>query len=191
MTDTMAPPAARPECSRGASPRATDRTRAPRVRATASAPAHAGRTGGTAPFVLLIMVLLASGLVATLWLSTAAAADSYRLEGARTGARDLSEQAEHLRRDVEAMQSAPSVAAGAARIGMVPGGTPSVLLVRPDGSTQLVGAPTPASAAPPGPATTVVSRPAPASPTPTSPATPAAGTTGAVTAVAGDPEGPR
>ena len=77
---------------------------------------------GTAPFVLLIMVLLTGGLVATLWLSTAAAADSYRLDEARQVARDLSEQSERLHRDVEAAQSAPALAAAARAQGMVPGG---------------------------------------------------------------------
>ena len=145
-------------------------------------------------------MLLASGLVATLWLSTAAAADSYRLENARNGARDLSEQAERLRRDVEAMQSAPSVAAGAARIGMVPGGTPAVLLVRPDGSTQLVGTPTAAAAAPPAPvgpsapaavgATPSAAAATPTAATPTA-ATPTAGSPATTTPLTGDPEGPR
>ncbi|WP_433026169.1 hypothetical protein [Actinomycetospora sp. CA-053990] len=82
------------------------------------------RASGTAPFVLLIMVLLTGGLVATLWLSTAAAADSYRLDEARQVARDLSEQSERLHRDVEAAQSAPALAAAARAQGMVPAGSP-------------------------------------------------------------------
>ena len=48
------------------------------------------RPAGRAQFVLLVMVLLVGGLVATLWLSTAAAADSYRLQDARAEARTLS-----------------------------------------------------------------------------------------------------
>ncbi|PZS40568.1 MAG: hypothetical protein DLM62_02250, partial [Pseudonocardiales bacterium] len=35
------------------------------------------------PFVVLVMALLAMALIATLWLSTAATADSYHLESAR------------------------------------------------------------------------------------------------------------
>ena len=57
------------------------------------------------------MVLLGIGLVATLWLSTAAAADSYRLQDARAEARDLSERSERLHRDVAALQSPPALAA--------------------------------------------------------------------------------
>ncbi|HEX2296921.1 MAG TPA: hypothetical protein VHH34_00135, partial [Pseudonocardiaceae bacterium] len=53
-----------------------------------------------APFVVLVMALLSAALVATLWLSTAAAADSYRLHNARESARNLSERAEQLGREV-------------------------------------------------------------------------------------------
>jgi hypothetical protein len=130
---------------------------------------------GTAPFVLLIMVLLTGGLVATLWLSTAAAADSYRLDEARQVARDLSEQSERLHRDVEAAQSAPALAAAARAQGMVPAGEPAVLLVAPDGSTQVIGDPRPAQPiAPPAPPA------APAAP-------PASPSTGAQAATDGQP----
>lgn len=101
--------------------------------------ARADRSSGIVPFVLVIMVLLTSGLVATLWLSTAAAADSYRLDSARRVARDLSEQTERLHRDVESAQSAPALAASATGLGMVPAGTPAVLIVAPDGSSRVVG----------------------------------------------------
>jgi hypothetical protein len=146
----------------------------PAARPTTTAkPAEDGK--GTAPFVLLIMVLLTGGLVATLWLSTAAAADSYRLDEARQVARDLSEQSERLHRDVEAAQSAPALAAAARAQGMVPAGEPAVLLVAPDGSTQVIGDPRPAEAiAPP------VTPAAPAAP-------PASTSTGAQAATDGQP----
>jgi hypothetical protein len=127
---------------------------------TKPAPAEDGK--GTAPFVLLIMVLLTGGLVATLWLSTAAAADSYRLDEARQVARDLSEQSERLHRDVEAAQSAPALAAAARAQGMVPAGEPAVLLVAPDGSSQVIGDPRPAEAIAP-PVTPAAPAPPPAS----------------------------
>lgn len=113
------------------------------------------RASGIAPFVLLIMVLLTGGLVATLWLSTAAAADSYRLDEARQVARDLSEQSERLHRDVEAAQSAPALAAAARAQGMVPAGEPAVLVIAPDGSSQVVGDPKPAQALAPPPSVAV------------------------------------
>jgi hypothetical protein len=138
-SDTRATPA---PARRSTSP-STTRRPAPRTAATPDPKA------GTAPFVLLIMVLLTGGLVATLWLSTAAAADSYRLDEARQVARDLSEQSERLHRDVEAAQSAPALAAAARAQGMVPAGEPAVLLVHPDGSSQVVGDPRPAQAVAP------------------------------------------
>ncbi|MEJ2870853.1 hypothetical protein WCD74_24030 [Actinomycetospora sp. OC33-EN08] len=164
----------------GARARATSR-RAPapgatRARTTTAAAPEA--TGGTAPFVLLIMVLLTSGLVATLWLSTAAAADSYRLEDARQATRDRSEEVERLHRDVAAMQAAPALAASAGRIGMVPAGVPAVILVHPDGTSQVVGRPEKARAATPPPAPAPSTPPAAPSPAPAAPSNPDARTPG-------------
>jgi hypothetical protein len=103
---------------------------------------------GRAPFVLTVMVLLGIGLVATLWLSTAAAADSYRLRDARVAARELSERSEHLHREVAALQSPPALAQRAAEIGMVPAKDPARLVVAADGSVRVVGEPAPAVAPP-------------------------------------------
>ncbi|MGH3987705.1 MAG: septum formation initiator, partial [Pseudonocardiaceae bacterium] len=65
---------------------------------------HAARDSSDAarraPFVVLVMVLLAVALVATLWLSTAAAADSYHLQRAQEQARNLAERSENLGREV-------------------------------------------------------------------------------------------
>jgi hypothetical protein len=156
-------------------------TRATAARSRARGEEVADTSGGTAPFVLLIMVLLTTGLVATLWLSTAAAADSYRLDDARQATRDRSEEVERLHRDVAAMQSAPALAAAAQRIGMVPAGVPAVILVHPDGSSQVVGTPSKARAAAPPPA------PAPAAPAPGAPATGASSGTPDPEALANDP----
>ncbi|MHC1561693.1 hypothetical protein ACR9E3_22255 [Actinomycetospora sp. C-140] len=141
-TDTRPDPRTPASTRRGTAPRRP--AAATRRDATTEA-----RASGTAPFVLLIMVLLTGGLVATLWLSTAAAADSYRLDEARQVARDLSEQSERLHRDVAAAQSAPALAAAARAQGMVPAGEPAVLLVHPDGSSQVIGDPRPAQAVAP------------------------------------------
>jgi hypothetical protein len=107
---------------------------------------------GRAKFVLLIMGLLAVGLIVTLWLSTAAAADSYRLQDARVAARALSEQSEQLRREVTAMDAAPALAQRAASLGMVPVQDSARLVVAPDGAVTLAGTPKAAIAtAPPAP----------------------------------------
>jgi hypothetical protein len=110
---------------------------------------------GRAQFVLLVMVLLAVGLVATLWLSTAAAADSYRLQDARLEARTLGEQSARLHREVTAMQAAPALAERARAMGMVPVQDAARLVVLPDGGVQVVGRPQVVPApAPPVPAAT-------------------------------------
>ena len=114
-------------------------------------PAHAAAPAGRARFVLTVMVLLVAGLVATLWLSTAAAADSYRLQDARAQARTLSQQSERLHREVAAMAAAPELARRATELGMVQVQDPARLVVLPDGSVAVVGEPR-AAVAPPPPA---------------------------------------
>jgi len=130
--------------------------------------------------VVLVMVLLGMALVATLWLSTAAAADSYRLQEAQTQARDLSERAEALGQRVATLETAPKLARRARDLGMVPTGEPARLVVLPDGTVALIGEPVPAAApAPPAPppapppppvdAGAVPPEPAPPPPEPTPP----------------------
>jgi hypothetical protein len=114
-------------------------------------PARAVAPAGRPQFVLLIMVLLAVGLVATLWLSTAAAADSYRLQDATAEARVLSEQAERLHQDVARLASAPELARRAGELGMTPVRDPARLVVGPDGRVEVVGEPR-AAVPPPPPA---------------------------------------
>ncbi|HVL85458.1 MAG TPA: hypothetical protein VM367_14395, partial [Pseudonocardia sp.] len=104
---------------------------------------------GRPQFVLLVMVLLGTGLVATLWLSTAAAADSYRLQDARLEARVLAEQSARLHRDVASMAAAPALAERARGLGMVAVQDPARLVVAEDGTVEVVGDPLPAQAPPP------------------------------------------
>jgi hypothetical protein len=103
-----------------------------------------------ASFVLLMMALLAAGVATTLWLTTQAIADSYRLEQLRTANSNLAETKEQLQRDVAKAESPASLAPAAQQLGMVPGGDPARILVGPDGKTSLVGEPKKAKAdAPP------------------------------------------
>jgi hypothetical protein len=116
-----------------------------------------------ASFVLLMMALLAAGVATTLWLTTQAIADSYRLEQLRTTNASLAETKEHLQRDVAKAESPASLAPAAQQQGMVPGGDPARIVVGPDGKTSLDGKPKKAKADAPA---------VPAAP----PAAPAAGT---------------
>jgi hypothetical protein len=117
-------------------------------RAQRTGAVHTARAGvvaaGLTPFVVLVMVLLSGALVATLWLSTTAAADSYRLQSSRESARDLTERSEELGREVATLETAPELARRAGELGMVPADDPARLVVAPDGAVVVVGEPRPA-----------------------------------------------
>jgi hypothetical protein len=104
-----------------------------------------------ASFVVLIIVLLVVGVASTLWLSTQAIADSYRLEDAKQAANDLSERAEVLQREVTKMDSPSALAQRAKELGMVLPGDPARLVVQPDGTIVVVGEPKVAQAPAPPP----------------------------------------
>lgn len=153
-----APPVAAPrrDGSQGAARKAYAR-RDERVRRLVDGrPACVAVSTGRAQFVLLVMVLLAVGLVATLGLSTAATADSYRLRDERTQAHALSEWSDRLHREVAAMDAAPELARRAGELGMVPVQDPARLVVAADGAVSLVGRPRvvspPPAPVPPAPA---------------------------------------
>ena len=119
--------------------------------------------------MLLVMVLLGTALVSTLWLSTAATADSYHLQSARTMARNLTERAEALRREVATLETAPQLARRARELGMVPAGDPARLVVRSDGTVVLIGQPRRATAPAPPPTPAALPTP-PGPPAPPGPA---------------------
>ncbi|GAA3568391.1 hypothetical protein GCM10022222_60480 [Amycolatopsis ultiminotia] len=94
-----------------------------------------------ASFVLVMMGLLAVGVASTLWLTTQAIADSYRLEQLRTTNAGLAESKDRLERDVAKAQSPASLAPAAKQLGMVPAGDPARVVVGQDGKTRVVGEP--------------------------------------------------
>ncbi|MFE0109820.1 hypothetical protein ACFWX6_11765 [Amycolatopsis sp. NPDC059019] len=102
-----------------------------------------------ASFVLAMMGLLAVGVATTLWLTTQAIADSYRLEQLRTTNASLAEAKAKLQRDVAKAESPGSLAPAAQQGGLVPSGDPARIIVGPDGKTTLVGEPKKAQDAPP------------------------------------------
>lgn len=101
------------------------------------------RGAGRVPFAVLIIVLLVVGVAATLWLSTQAISDSYRLDQVKQESERLAERAAVLQREVTEMESAASLAERAKAMGMVPAGDPARLVVKPDGKVVVVGEPTP------------------------------------------------
>jgi hypothetical protein len=129
-----------------ASQRAYDRKAQRQAELTGGVQPHATRR---TPFVLLVMGLMAVGLIASLWLSTAAAADSYRLEQAQLQARELAERSALLRQEVANLQTAPELARRARALGMVPSPEPARLVVQYDGTVVVVGKPVAAAGPPP------------------------------------------
>ena len=172
-TTRLAPTRSTPGARRQRSP--GERSHSAAVQRAYARRAHRRRriAGATAeptprtPFVVLMMALLGGGLVVTLWLSTAAVADSYHLEVARTQTRDLAERTEQLRREVSTLEAAPELARRAAGLGLVSAGDPARLVVQPDGRVSVVGEPDPVAPAP-----LPVTLPAEPAPTPSVPRPP-------------------
>lgn len=127
-----------------------------------------------ATFVVLVMVLLVGGVVATLWFSTQATADAYRLEQAKKDTQELSVRVAQLQRQVAEQDSAPALGNRALQLGMVPAGDPAHLVIGADGSVTMIGTPSAAHApttTPPPPTTTPPATTTPGSATTTNPAT--------------------
>ena len=80
-----------------------------------------------APFVAVVVGILALGLLALLLLNTVLAQDAFRLHALQVQSRLLADQEQGLHREVEQLLSPQSLAARAAALGMVPGGTPAFL----------------------------------------------------------------
>lgn len=100
------------------------------------------------PLVVSSMSILGVGLVATLWLSIAAVSGSYELQRREMQIESLNTQKENLVRHNSSSSSAPAIQRQAREVGLGPGSQPAHLVQRPDGSTELVGDPTPAPPAP-------------------------------------------
>src|SRR6201999_3121168 len=75
-----------------------------------------------ATFVITVMVLLVGGVVATLWFSTQATADAYRLEQAKNTTNQLQGQVGQLQQQVAQQDSPLSLAQRAHQLGMIPAG---------------------------------------------------------------------
>ncbi|MFD9682282.1 hypothetical protein ACFWAD_20580 [Rhodococcus sp. NPDC059969] len=118
---------------------------------------------GRVPFVASVIGLLSIGLAVTLLLTTRAAEDSYQLSDARAYNQSLVEQKAALERDFQSRNSAPELANQASALGMVPAKDPARLVVHPDGSVEVVGTPTPATAGAMPPLDAPTSVPAPTS----------------------------
>ena len=158
-----------------------------------------------APFVVVLIALLAGGIAGVLYLTTVTDEAGMRTSTARSATTDLTLQIEALQRDVAILDATPRIADAATKLGMVPAGDSAMLMINGSGAGSLIGEPSvvsgppppapsqapsaaaapgqapgiPAAAAPPTgvPAAAAPSAAVPASPAPASPAAAAAGVT--------------
>lgn len=105
-------------------------------------------TAARIPFVATIIAMLVVGLALTLLLTTKAAETAYQIGAAREQNREVSEQLEAVRRDVEVGNSAPALALEASKLGMIPSKDPATLSVGADGKVTVIGTPTAAAGEP-------------------------------------------
>lgn len=110
-----------------------------------------GRTAAPrAPFVTLVVVLLASGLLGLLTLNTLLAQDAFRVHTLSVQNKALADREQVLRREVEDARTPGALAARATALGMVPAGPPAFLRLS-DGKVLGVETPaTPAASPAPG-----------------------------------------
>ena len=80
-----------------------------------------------APFVALVLVILAGGLVGLLLLNTASAQDAFRLQALQRQAAALSAQDDALANTTDGLDDPARLAQRAAQLGLVAGGVPLFL----------------------------------------------------------------
>lgn len=94
-----------------------------------------------APFVLLVLVLVAAGIVGLLVLNTAINTNSFALQQLRDKQDQLDSQQQEVSQELADRESPGSLRAAAARMGLVPAGR-SAYIRLPDG--KVIGVPQPA-----------------------------------------------
>ncbi|GHB15100.1 MULTISPECIES: FtsB family cell division protein [Streptomyces] len=135
-------------------------------------PSTAART----PFVLLVVLLLAGGLISLLLLNSALNEGSFKLSKLKRETTELTDEQQALQRDVDSYSQPDALERRARQLGMVPGGNPAFL--NPDGTVRGVperatAGPSPAVAPTPeaNAATTAPAEPSAAAPSPTATST--------------------
>ncbi|MEV7423709.1 cell division protein FtsL [Streptomyces sp. NBC_01429] len=79
------------------------------------------------PFVLLVVLLLAGGLISLLILNSALSEGSFRLTDLKKRTTDLTDEQQALQRDVDDFSAPYALQRRARELGMVPGGSPAFL----------------------------------------------------------------
>jgi cell division protein FtsB len=107
------------------------RTVSPAARPTASAALRLvpqrRSSAPRAPFVTMVVLLLAGGLLGLLALNTVLAQDAFRLHTLTQESKALADQEQALEREVETLRTPRNLAARARELGMVEAGAPAFL----------------------------------------------------------------
>ncbi|GHJ29049.1 hypothetical protein TPA0910_34820 [Streptomyces hygroscopicus subsp. sporocinereus] len=107
-------------------------------------PAPGGATARRTPFVLLVVVLLGSGLIALLLLNSSLNQGSFDLSKLEKQTKELTDERQALQQDVDKLSAPAALERRARALGMVPGGSP--VFLGPDGKVS--GVPAPATGQP-------------------------------------------
>jgi len=114
--------------------------RSQRLRTTGS-PIAAALT--RVPFVGLILLLLAGGIVGVLYLNTISDAAGLRASQSRLTQLDLNTKIEADNRDIASLKDPSKLAEGAKALGLVPPGDAAILKIGADGQVTVIGTPAP------------------------------------------------
>jgi hypothetical protein len=120
---------------------------APKTAATPARRRSRARTSPTirrAPFVLLVVALLIGTTLGLLILNTAIAVDSLKATQLQAENAERAQEVQRLEQRVVAGGSPAQIASAAVAAGLVPAGPAAYLLIAPDGTVTLRGAPVPA-----------------------------------------------
>jgi outer membrane murein-binding lipoprotein Lpp len=131
----------------GSVPQQRQRTRSGPAVTSASAPSPVAAplpvSLPRASFLVLIVALVVAGVVGVLVLTTKINENAFELDNLRAQQAELNQQEQQLAQQLADKESTGNLAAEAARLGLVPAGTPAVVSL-PDG--RVVGLPQPAQA---------------------------------------------
>lgn len=113
----------------------------PKLRAAPPVPVTAPR----APFVALVLVVVVAGVLGILLINTKINENAFKLSHLQDKQTDLDRQEQQLNAQLANQQAPNNLAAQAAKLGLVPAGTPAFIQL-PDG--RVIGVPQPATSTP-------------------------------------------
>jgi len=104
-------------------------------------PSGSPPTAARTPFVLLVVVLLGSGLLALLLLNASVNQGSFELSELERQTEELTDEEQALQQELDSYSAPGTLAERARELGLVPGGNPVFIL--PDGTVRGVPSPAP------------------------------------------------